>query len=81
MTKGELIAALADVPDGTKVVIDVDATQCISDRNVLDVSEVRLDEVADGVSMLFVQATGSGVTVVRLKAVEFAGQLVTSGNQ
>lgn len=66
MTKAELIEALRSVPNDATVVIDVDSAQCISDRNVLDVSEVRYDEVSDTERWAFIQAIGTGAIVQSL---------------
>jgi hypothetical protein len=56
MTKAELIAALTNVPDDAKIVIDVDADQCHSDRNVLEVLETRYEEAVDDTKWVFLQA-------------------------
>lgn len=62
----ELMTALAQCPKDALVVVDVNLDQCTSDRNVLDISEARLENIGDEVDgdqmWVFIQATGDGVT-------------------
>lgn len=67
MRVSELILELqARNPDAT-VVIDVNADQCLSDRNVLDISEARQENIGDEISgdlfYVFIQATGDGASI------------------
>lgn len=69
MTVTQLMGLLSNFPSDAKVVIDVDAEQCVSDRNVLDILEARFDEVGENEAWVFIQATGDGVKNDNLRSI------------
>lgn len=66
MTVSHLIEQLSNHHPQATVVIDVNAEQCLSDRNVLDISEARQENIGDETTgdlfVVFVQAIGDGAT-------------------